>query len=139
MELKNKTLSIIDANVNRAKEGLRVVEDITRFMLLKKNPAAGLKKIRHGIDSAVKKLSPDYNALLKSRDSAKDPGRKIKSKTEFSKRTVKQLLAANFKRAEESLRVLEEISKLTSVKAAKQFKELRYKTYEAEKKLILKV
>ena len=75
MELKKKTLSVIDANVNRAKEGLRVVEDITRFMLLKKNPAAGLKKIRHGIDSAVKKLSPDYNALLKSRDSAKDPGR----------------------------------------------------------------
>jgi len=137
MEVNKIPLSIIDANVNRAKEGLRVVEDITRFVFMKKKISSTLKKIRHTIDASVKNLAPDYNCLLKSRNSAGDVGRKINSKTEFKRKSIKDVLISNFKRAEESLRVLEEISKLKNARHAKKFKELRYKVYETEKNLLL--
>jgi hypothetical protein len=134
---KKNPLSIIDANINRAKEGLRVCEDIARFFIGSKKLSSELKSIRHLVDSCAILLSRDYSTLLKSRNSGTDAGRRIKNKNEFKRAGLNEILTSNFKRAEESLRVLEEMSKLTCVKAALGFKELRYKTYEAEKKVIL--
>lgn len=134
---KKTAFSIIDANINRAKEGLRVCEDIIRFTLQIKKLSAKIKKIRHEIDSQASSLAPNYKTLLISRDSAADAGRRIKNKSEFKRSGLHDILVSNFKRAEESLRVLEEMSKLNSSPAASGFKELRYKTYEAEKASIL--
>jgi len=128
--------SIIDANINRAKEGLRVCEDIARFSLGSKKHSARLKSIRHSVGRYSAALGACYLSLLKSRDSAGDAGRRIKSRSEFSRGGLKDVLASNFKRAEESLRVLEEMGKLVNIKAAAGFKELRYRTYEAEKSVL---
>jgi hypothetical protein len=134
---KKTAYSIIDANINRAKEGLRVSEDIIRFVLGLKKLSAKLKSLRHSIDRHGAALVPDYRLLLLSRESGKDAGRRIKNKNEFKRSNLRDILASNFKRAEESLRVLEEMSKLKRRSAAAGFKELRYKTYEAEKAAIL--
>lgn len=129
--------AVIDANINRAKEGLRVAEDTARFVLLDRPLSSKLKSIRHAVDTGAARICPDYASLVKSRDSSGDVGRKIKNSAEFSRAGLKDVLVSNFKRAQESLRVLEEISKLSDVAAAKKFKELRYKTYEAEKTAVL--
>jgi hypothetical protein len=129
--------AIIDANINRAKEGLRVAEDIARFIFSDKPLSSRLKSIRHAVDRSASKIYPDYVSLLKNRDSSKDVGRKIKNKGEFQRAGLKDILISNFKRAEESLRVLEEMSKIRDVSRAREFKELRYRTYEAEKTAVL--
>ncbi|MGD0565815.1 MAG: thiamine-phosphate pyrophosphorylase [Candidatus Goldiibacteriota bacterium] len=139
MKIKRNIYTLIDANVNRAKEGLRVIEDVSRFLLADTKTTPALKAIRHCVDFAVKKISPDYIELIKNRSSENDIGRNSRNKSEFRRGGVSDILASNFKRVQESFRVLEEITKLISVPAAVIFKELRYKTYELEKELLLKI
>lgn len=139
MKNKRNIYTLIDANVNRAKEGLRVIEDVSRFILADKKTTPKLKSIRHAVDSAVKKISPDRSALIKNRLSEDDIGRHSRNKGEFTRRDISDILASNFRRVQESFRVLEEITKLVSVPAAVIFKELRYKTYELEKELLVKI
>ena len=134
---KKTEYSIIDANINRAKEGLRVSEDIVRFVLGSVKLSSKLKSIRHAIDRYAAAIAPDYGRLLSNRDSGSDAGRRIKNKNEFKRSGMRDILVSNFKRAQESLRVLEEMSKLTGRPSAAGFKELRYKTYEAEKDAVL--
>jgi thiamine-phosphate pyrophosphorylase len=134
---KKTAYSIIDANINRAAEGLRVCEDITRFVLSDKKISAKIKSIRHAAARSGSFLAPGYNSLLESRDSRNDAGRRIKSRSESRRSGIRDILLSNFKRAEESLRVLEEMSKLNGPKTSAVFKELRYRTYEAEKAAVL--
>jgi hypothetical protein len=133
---KKIPFAIIDANTNRAKEGLRVCEDIARFVLSSRPLSSKLKSIRHALAACAAALCPDYSKLLFSRDSKGDVGRRVNLKSEFKRASFKAVLVSNFKRAEESTRVLEEISKLKSGKYAAKFKELRYKIYEAEAAVI---
>lgn len=125
---------IIDANTNRLKEGLRVCEDITRFILESAALSAGLKGIRHKVNSLSKRLSSSRE-LLKERESLKDVGRKITSSPELRRNNYRDILFANLARVKESLRVLEEFSKISSVSVALGFKQLRYRFYELEKKI----
>ena len=138
MALNRSFLSLVDANSNRAKEGLRVVEDIARFVLRDKRSTLAAKQMRHNITSAVRILSPKYTDLLHSRDSASDKGRRLNPASEFRKKGISGLLASNFKRVQESLRVLEEIAKISGPGISVAFKELRYESYVLEKKLLLK-
>jgi thiamine-phosphate pyrophosphorylase len=131
---KNKGIDrIIDANLNRIKEGLRVVEEITRFILDSRNLTSELKKFRHRLDSIIKILPPKA-VLLKGRDSLKDIGKTLYGK-ELKRNDCRDILFANIQRVKESLRVLEEFSKLNNVRAAIRFKEARYHIYELEKKI----
>ncbi|MBU1727123.1 MAG: thiamine-phosphate pyrophosphorylase [Candidatus Omnitrophica bacterium] len=125
---------IIDANLNRAKEGLRVCEEIARFILNERSLTANLKNLRHKLDSARKNL-PGQKALLKERQSATDVGRLIYV-NELKRNGVSDIFFANIQRVKESVRVLEEFSKLINKKAAIDFKNIRYRVYEAEKKAI---
>jgi hypothetical protein len=129
---------IIDANINRVKEGLRVCEEITRFILDSKSLTGDLKKIRHQIDplAAVLRKNPE---LLAQRNSRKDVGLKIKSRSEFKRRDFADVFQANIQRVKESVRVLEEFSKLEDVKIALGFREIRYDIYEFEKKAAKKI
>ncbi|HDQ26721.1 MAG TPA: thiamine-phosphate pyrophosphorylase [bacterium] len=129
---------VIDANINRLKEGLRVAEDIARFILADRASSASLKKIRHNSNLALKSLKVPYSKLLASRDSGSDVGRRIKNRSELKRENIGGVLISNLKRAQESLRVLEEVSKLSDKKSALKFKELRYETYACEKKLLSK-
>jgi thiamine-phosphate pyrophosphorylase len=76
--------------------------------------------------------------LLKERSSVDDVGRFLKA-DELKRRGIGDIFLANIQRAKESIRVLEECSKLINVKAALGFKELRYKTYEIEKKVLERI
>lgn len=122
---------IIDANINRAKEGLRVCEDITRFILDSRQFTLKFKKIRHKLSALSATLGPKA-LLLKERCSVKDVGRLIKA-NELKRKGVRDIFFANIQRVKESIRVLEEFSKLINIKAALGFKEIRYKIYDIEK------
>jgi thiamine-phosphate pyrophosphorylase len=128
---------IIDANLNRVKEGLRVCEEITRFILDNRLLTASFKQARHKVDRAARMLQ-DAGNLLKSRDSLKDVGRK-NSRGELLRRDTADIFRANLQRVKESIRVLEEFAKLTDIKAALIFKDLRYKIYEIEKSSFSKI
>lgn len=133
----NKINRIIDANINRTKEGLRVCEEIARFILSDRTLTAGFKEIRHKITSEVKKLFLTKE-LLAARESRFDAGRNIQA-NELNRRNLSDIFLANIQRVKESIRVLEEFSKLTSKKSALKFKKMRYNIYEIEKKALRKI
>jgi thiamine-phosphate pyrophosphorylase len=124
---------IIDANLNRLKEGLRVCEEITRFILDNRKLTAEFKGIRHKITLIVKKLNPPV--LLEERQILKDVGRSLLHPQELKRRNSSDIFFANIQRVKESLRVLEEFSKIQSTVSPLQFKKIRYQIYELEKKV----
>jgi hypothetical protein len=129
---RESVLRIIDANLNRCREGLRVVEDGMRFVLNDGFIYKKIRKIRHSVD---KILRNSYGELIKERDSFDDSGRQM---PEMSKKELTNIIIANFKRAQESLRVLEEYSKALFPKTSAEFKKQRYAAYDAEKSVYLK-
>lgn len=130
--MEKRFIRILDTNLNRCKEGLRVVEDTCRFVLCDETLYKKIRKVRH-LSSTY--LTDQYEQMLSARDSVKDSGRKAK---EQSRQNLKNIVIANFKRAEESLRVLEEYSKIIDFSIALKYKALRYEVYNIEKKMFLK-
>jgi len=129
-------LRVVDANLNRLREALRVCEEITRFVIEDKGSTARLKKIRHEVLKATdrsKKLRQP--ALVLSRDSQRDIG-KHSILDELRRRDSSDILSANLQRAKESSRVLEEFSKIIDSNSATEFKKIRFKIYNIEKILI---
>jgi thiamine-phosphate pyrophosphorylase len=129
---KKSVLRIIDANLNRCREGLRVVEDSLRFVLDDKTLYKKIRDIRHNVD---KILRTKYGELINERDSDEDAGRQI---PETTTKELSSVILANFKRIEESLRVLEEYSKVFAPGLSLDFKKQRYLTYTTEKIVYLK-
>lgn len=125
-----KCLRLMDANLNRAREGLRVIEDTARFVLEKKSLFAACRSLRHRLDAATR---PIYKELVKERDSVADAGRTV---AEGGRGNIDAVLAANFRRVEEAMRVLEEYGKLVLPAAAPEFKAIRYAAYTLEKKTL---
>ena len=141
MEIKNKTnskelvlnyqfmnenyLRLVDANLNRLREGIRVVEDIFRYVYNEKQTALKLKELRH-----LSRLE-NYIELLETRDVKNDVLRSS-IKSEQNRTDLYSILIANFKRAQESSRALEEFCKLISVKDSENFKYIRYELYNLE-------
>lgn len=121
-------LRLIDANLNRLREGIRVVEDIFRYAYNNKEIASKLKDLRHKSRVSI------YNELLNSRDIKNDVLKKS-TISEQSRENLNSILIANFKRAQESSRVLEEVCKLESIKESEIFKYIRYELYDLEKAL----
>lgn len=141
-----KLYRIIDANLNRSREGIRVIEDIVRFCIDDAGLSRGLKKLRHEIAGAVK----DTNLLIASRNSQHDVGKRFtilpgafyktgppqnQQASRQGGKKLKGLAVANFRRVEESLRVLEEVYKIVKPSKTEVFKNLRFKTYTLEKKV----
>lgn len=134
MYFKTKIINrIIDANINRAKEGLRVCEEITRFILNNRKLTAEFKKIRHKIDAIIKRLPEVPLDVLKARKSLSDVGKDIYI-NELKRRNFSDIFCANIQRVKESVRVLEEFTKLKNINLAIKFKKIRYVIYEIEKK-----
>lgn len=133
--MDEKIYRIIDANINRAKEGIRVAEEICRFVLEDEDLTSKLKKIRHQIGELNNKLV-DYSLLLNSRDSEADPGLSISAKSKKKRKNYVDLVISNMCRAEEACRVLEEISKLKDENLGFEFEKIRYSLYSLEKKII---
>ena len=132
----NKIIRIIDANLNRGREGLRVVEDLVRFIMDDSSLASQIKSARHEITEIAKQLPIDDNDLLNARDSIGDVGIELNSASEDNRTSILQIACANIRRAQESMRVLEELSKLYSAEVALKFKRLRFQLYEIEKQVL---
>jgi thiamine-phosphate pyrophosphorylase len=120
----------LDANCNRVREGLRVAEDVARFVLNDSTLLIRLKKIRHSVTAAEKSLFKSGKLRFLARDVQKDLGRGTSEKREKIRNSPKELLSANLKRAQEGLRSLEEFSKLIRHPASAKFKRLRYECYQ---------
>jgi len=129
-ELSPELFRVIDANLNRLKEGIRVVEDIIRYRDNNKELATKLKNLRH-----LAKVEEIFE-LLKYRDSINDVLRPT-IKSELNRSDIKSILLANFKRAQESSRVLEELYKLSHADYSENFKKIRYELYTLEKEILL--
>ncbi len=135
METTSTTLSpklfrVIDANLNRLKEGIRVIEDIMRYRDNNKDLSFKLKELRH------KAKIQEITELLKHRDAINDVLRSS-TKSELNRSDIKSIIIANFKRAQESSRVLEELFKLRDVNNSENFKYIRYELYNLEKEIVL--
>ena len=120
---------VIDANLNRLREGIRVVEDIIRYRDNNKELSSQLKLLRH------KAKIKETLEILKERDSVNDVLRST-IKSEFNRTDISSIIIANFKRAEESARVLEELFKLYSTEYSENFKYIRYELYRLEKEIL---
>jgi len=121
---------VIDANLNRLKEGVRVIEDIARYVNNDKALATKLKEIRH--QSRI----DDIQNLLASRDSVNDVLRPSVT-SEMNRDSLESIIIANYKRAQESSRVLEELYKIVDPTLSENFKSLRYALYQLEKENLL--
>ncbi|MEA2099559.1 MAG: thiamine-phosphate pyrophosphorylase [Campylobacterota bacterium] len=129
-KLSPELFRVIDANINRLKEGVRVVEDIMRYRDSNKELSSKLKLLRH------KATIDETTELLLHRDSINDVLRPT-TKSELNRTDIKSILLANFKRAEESARVLEELFKLHNQEYSENFKYIRYELYNLEKEIVL--
>ncbi|MDZ7818881.1 MAG: thiamine-phosphate pyrophosphorylase [Aliarcobacter sp.] len=123
--MNDNYLRLIDANLNRLREGIRVVEDIFRYVYNDKQTALKLKELRH------KARTNNYIELLETRDVKNDVLR-ASIKSEQNRTDLNSILIANFKRAQESSRVLEEFCKLISIEDSENFKYIRYELYNLE-------
>lgn len=130
---------VIDANLNRVREGLRVSEDIARFMMQEKGISKSLKALRHSATNAPllsKKLR--LRKLVGARDTKKD----VLKYVDFPKKRSSDygdILMSNVQRTKESLRVLEECCKIIDEKVGREYRRLRFKTYDIEKKISIKL
>ena len=126
--MTKKELRLLDANLNRLREGIRVVEDIYRYIFNDKKTTTILKLLRHNSRIDI------YKELLDSRDIENDI-LKMSTQSELNRIDLNSILIANFKRAQESARVLEEFGKLINIETSEKFKTIRYKLYHLEKKI----
>ncbi|MBU0570776.1 MAG: thiamine-phosphate pyrophosphorylase [Candidatus Omnitrophica bacterium] len=130
---------IIDANLNRVMEGVRVCEDIIRFSTNNEVLTLRLKELRHSVFSAIKDLRNEhFEELVHSRDTGRDVGTKS-TDSEKTRDDLADLFLANTQRGKESLRVLEEVLKLFDRELSQRFKEFRFKLYEIEKQAVKEI
>ncbi len=139
------SLRVIDAAANRAREGLRVVEDYVRFVLDDSFLVEELKSCRHDLTAALEPI--DGRKLLEARDTPQDVGTRISTPSEGIRATPSDIITASFKRTEEATRTLEEYAKLIETAdqdsscdrqtMSRQFEQLRYRVYALEKAVVL--
>lgn len=122
-----KLQRIIDANLNRATEATRILEEIARFLLDDKNLSEKLKNMRHKINSIQEK---NYGEFLNARDTENDIGVDIKNSTE--RINIENIFKANIKRLQQALRTLAEYS-VENKEDVQTFEKLRYESYTLEK------
>ncbi|MDA1054449.1 MAG: thiamine phosphate synthase [Planctomycetota bacterium] len=131
---------IIDANANRSLEGLRVVEDFTRFCLNDKHLATQYKGLRHEL-AAVLAQMPQL-ALMAARNTPGDVGTKIEADDEYTRDSGLSVALASQKRVEQALRCIEEyvktvVPEVTSPEVASSVEQLRYRVYTLGKAIAL--
>jgi thiamine-phosphate pyrophosphorylase len=125
------TLRIIDAALNRAGEGLRVVEDFVRFVIDDPLATREIKALRHDLAATAATIAPfDRHA---ARDTVRDVGTGVSTPAEQNRSDAAAVCAASLKRAEQSLRSLEEYGKIFDGGFAAQMETLRYRLYTLEK------
>ena len=127
--MKTAIYRILDANLDRAREGLRIIEEWCRLGLNHQPLAEECKQIRQ-------ELGQWHSwELRQARDTPGDVGTDLSHPQEETRDSIEQLLQANLCRAQEALRVLEEYSKLYDPQMASACKQMRYRVYTIESNL----
>jgi thiamine-phosphate pyrophosphorylase len=129
------TARVLDAAANRAREGLRVVEDYCRFVLDDAFLSRELKRLRHDLTAALAAL-PDSH-LLAARETLRDVGTTISTESEGSRQSPREVAHVNLKRLQEALRTLEEFGKLRGLDLGRAVEALRYRSYTFERAILL--
>jgi thiamine-phosphate pyrophosphorylase len=129
---KAAVLRLIDANANRAREALRVMEDYARFVLDNQPLSLAAKSLRHDLCAAVAEVAGD--AIL-HRDTPGDVGVANKVAQERSRANLAAVVTAAGKRLSEALRAIEEFLKMTHPDAAAKIQTIRYAGYDLEARL----
>jgi thiamine-phosphate pyrophosphorylase len=127
------TARVLDANFNRAREAARVLEDYCRFVLDDRILTEEVKSIRHGLAHAAGRLPAPL--LLAARDTPGDIGATITARGEYERSSPAQVAIVNAKRLQESLRSLEEFSKLVDPGLGRELESLRYRAYTLERSI----
>ncbi|MCD6569402.1 MAG: thiamine phosphate synthase [Deltaproteobacteria bacterium] len=126
--MNSKVYRIIDANINRVTEGLRVVEDIFRYYYDNKTFQKQLKALRHRV---ITNASQDR--FISYRNASSDVGFAAIGELEFNRASIQDVIRSNTKRVQEGLRVLEEVFKIEYPHIAQKMKQVRYDVYQIEK------
>ncbi|MGD9200343.1 MAG: thiamine-phosphate pyrophosphorylase [Chitinispirillia bacterium] len=126
---------VIDANLNRLREGLRVIEEFFRFVRNNKDKSIELKLLRHSTIDLESGFG--LKKLLKSRDTTSDPFADKNRKEELRRTDNQTILLASFKRSQEAARVIEEYAKITDhVNLSEKAKLIRFSLYNMEKEVL---
>ena len=144
----NSVFRILDAAINRAGEGIRVVEDYVRMVVGDAYLSAQLKQLRHDVTDAVSRIDPAER--IAARDSNEDVGRTIQIESEYerdglndqsgaSTRVSGGMIQANLARAHQALRTIEEFTKSIDPEISRSVEQLRYRTYTIEKAVLTTV
>ena len=126
---------LLDANINRVSEGIRVVEDVARFVYNQKEFSKELREKRHYLRKLFIEKDRDF---FNSRDTKRDVGIEITKESQLDKKSnIKNIVVGNFKRIQEGLRSIEEISKIScDYSISKEVEALRYSFYNLEKEFM---
>lgn len=127
MSPDNNVVRILDANANRASEGLRVVEEYVRFVLDDGHLTQLCKQLRHDLGVALGSLAT--SDLCASRDTNADIGTSITTEDEYRRAEPRDVALASQKRVEQALRCIEEYSKTLVPTVAAAIEKLRYRAY----------
>ena len=127
---------ILDANLNRAAEGIRVCEEVMRFIVNDRQLTVRFRNMRHQIFKLSGILA--RKKFIRKRDSRDDVGRNILH-DELKRNNYQDVFFTNMQRVKESIRVLEEFYKLVDINMAVKLKKIRYRAYEIEKRAALKL
>jgi len=143
-------LRIIDANLNRAREALRVMEDYARFDLDDAGLSFAVKDLRHALVECTRKTAGPSSqetstlataefgqALLAQRDIDGDVGRGIKADSERYREGPLAVAETAAKRLSEALRSVEEYGKTVNRPFAEAIERIRYRGYDLERRLLL--
>ena len=130
--LDAQALRILDANANRAREALRVLEDYARFALDHDALSSALKQIRHDLSAAT---GPWLADAILARDTPGDVGTDNKTPAETQRDDLAAVVTAAGKRLGEALRVIEEMLKVADVPSAAKVEAIRYRFYDLEQQI----
>ncbi|MEP0871589.1 thiamine phosphate synthase [Trichocoleus desertorum AS-A10] len=122
---------ILDANLDRAREGLRIVEEWCRFGL---NSAPLTDECKQMRQELARWHAPELRA---ARDTPGDPGTELTHPQEEQRSSIEQVLQVNLCRVEEALRVLEEYGKIYTPEMGMACKQMRYRVYTLESNLLV--
>ena len=133
--MQRSVYRIIDANFNRAREAIRIIEEYCRFALNSAPLAGRAKQLRHELSSAIDKL--DAGRLISSRDTPGDVGIGKKVDNQFARSNLSDCFTAGAKRLTEALRTLAEMTQMLDPSTAQRIEKLRYAAYTLEKDIVI--
>jgi len=138
--LETRCFRILDANFNRAREALRVMEEYARFVLDDAGLTAAIKEARHALTHEVEEMVARVQAggsVIRYRDIIGDVGREIATRREYERTDAAAVAVAAGKRLSEAFRAIEEYGKVVDPTLAAAIEKIRYQGYELERRLTL--